>query len=318
MGRLGRIRSLRGMALGIAVSAVLCAAHTAVFALDVNATLDKQKAVIGEPVVYSLVISGQEGLQVQAPELRENIANFTIVDFDRREKKERSAYTIILDYTLKSYHTGEQEISPIILSYRRSADAPWLQTQTQALRLTVESVLEPEEAQRALRDIKGPVGVSRHQAWLAAVLALVIAAGAWFWWRRAVLCRAHARTDTPAQPIPAHQIAFAELDALRNKEYIRQGLIKQYFIEISGIVRRYLENRFSLHAPEMTTEEFLDQVRQRSVLAGEHKQLLKEFLEHSDLVKFARYAANSAECDAVFEAAMRFVRQTRQEDHDLS
>jgi len=83
--------------------------------------------------------------------------------------------------------------------------------------------------------------------------------------------------------------------------------------EISDIIRHYLENRFLLKAPEMTTEEFLFYVRDYSQLIKEHKTLLKEFLLTCDLVKFAKYVPLFEEMDAIFVSAKKLVDETKEE-----
>ena len=113
----------------------------------------------------------------------------------------------------------------------------------------------------------------------------------------------------------AHEIAYAQLEELKNKELVRKGKIKEYFVEVSGIIRHYLENRFNFKAPEMTTEEFLAYVRDNSAFVSEHKSLLKEFLVCCDMVKFAKYAPSQEEITAVFDSAKKFIDQTK---HELS
>ncbi|MHC5184367.1 MAG: hypothetical protein ACYSPI_08845, partial [Planctomycetota bacterium] len=73
---------------------------------------------------------------------------------------------------------------------------------------------------------------------------------------------------------------------------VEQGRIKEFYEKLSTCLRHYIENRFQLRAPEQTTEEFLEQLKTSDALRLEHKQQLQKFLEHSDLVKFARYEPN--------------------------
>ncbi len=85
-----------------------------------------------------------------------------------------------------------------------------------------------------------------------------------------------------------------------------------WYVRLSSIVRRYLEDRFALRAPELTTEEFL-RVAQRSVqLSAEHKALLTSFLADCDRVKFAGYEPGAEESKSVLEAARRFLLETRE------
>ena len=53
------------------------------------------------------------------------------------------------------------------------------------------------------------------------------------------------------------------LNRLRAQGLIEQGQFEDYYVQLSSIVRHYLEDRFHLRAPEMTTEEFLHDARHR-------------------------------------------------------
>jgi len=112
-------------------------------------------------------------------------------------------------------------------------------------------------------------------------------------------------------PRPAHEIAYEALYALKQKEYLKNREFNLYYIELSDIVRRYLENRFDLRAPQMSTEEFLNSVKNNKALSYEHKSLLRDFLFHCDLVKFAKYEPNEKEANLSFESAKKLIDQTR-------
>jgi hypothetical protein len=164
-------------------------------------------------------------------------------------------------------------------------------------------------SEQALRDIKGPLSLSyRVNVFLLLGIALLLATAAivfiFFRRKKAPVAAAPAR--------PAHLIAFEQLDVLKYKDLIGQGKIKEYYSEISDIIRHYLENRFALKAPEMTTEEFLSYVRDYGRLVPEHKLLLKEFLSACDLVKFAKYAPSLGETGTIFTAAYNVVDQTKE------
>ena len=107
----------------------------------------------------------------------------------------------------------------------------------------------------------------------------------------------------------AHETAYEALEALRAKG---SGNIKEYFFELSCIIRRYIEDRFSMRAPEMTTEEFFAALKESGILSGTHKNLLKEFLTLCDIVKFARYGPTRDEIEESFNAAKVFVDETKE------
>ncbi len=114
----------------------------------------------------------------------------------------------------------------------------------------------------------------------------------------------------------AHEIAYKALEDLKESGLLKNGLVKEYFFRLSFIVRQYLENQFKLRAPEMTTEEFLIATsnvgaNNYSPLHQQIKDLLKDFLEKSDMVKFAKYSPTADEILGAFSAAKRLVDETK-------
>jgi hypothetical protein len=112
-------------------------------------------------------------------------------------------------------------------------------------------------------------------------------------------------------PRPAHELAFEELDRLRAQNLVQAGELEKYYVGLSSIVRRYLENGFRLRAPEMTSEEFLAAAAEDPRLVAAHRRLLGEFLSQADLVKFARVIPTLRDSETAYEAARRFVDETR-------
>ncbi len=162
-----------------------------------------------------------------------------------------------------------------------------------------------------IRDIKPPVNFAGDNLLFiiigALILLLALIALAVFLKKR--LKKGPKKEPLPAKP--AHQIAYEALQALKAKNLPAKGEIKQYYIELSNIVRHYLENRFRLRAPEMTTEEFLYSLQESDSLSGAQKNLLKQFLGHCDLVKFARYGPTQKEIENSFNAAEKLVEETK-------
>jgi hypothetical protein len=111
-------------------------------------------------------------------------------------------------------------------------------------------------------------------------------------------------------PLPAHETALNELRMLLGKGWIESENSEPFYIELSSIVRRYLENRFGLRAPERTTEEFIREAVTSRLLSSDHQILTSEFLEQCDLVKFARHRPQRGDMQNGYNAAERLVRET--------
>ena len=116
---------------------------------------------------------------------------------------------------------------------------------------------------------------------------------------------AHAHADALAK---AHANALAELERLF--ALIDSEQSRPYAIESSAIIRRYIEVRFDLAAPKRSTEEFLSEAQHSPKLASEYQELLADFLQCCDLLKFARTFADRGELTRLHETAICFVKET--------
>jgi len=107
----------------------------------------------------------------------------------------------------------------------------------------------------------------------------------------------------------AHLIALEELEQLKKEKLWQQGLIKDYYSRLSGIVRTYIENRFDIPSVESTTYETMQLFRKKPV-PKQTLELLQELLELSDLVKFAKAKPLPSEHDHSMNLAEAFVKNT--------
>ena len=168
----------------------------------------------------------------------------------------------------------------------------WSKIDTDPLELTVVSVLSANDTP-ALEAIKGPVSVPNPTpwGWYAFWLIVVVGAlGAFYYYRFVRVVPG----PPPAPPVPPHKRALDALEALRREKLVEQGLYKEYYIRVSDILRGFVEDQFGFPASERTTEEFLQGLQHSAVLGLQEQLLLKEFLRHCDLVKFAKSDTEAA------------------------
>ena len=137
---------------------------------------------------------------------------------------------------------------------------------------------------------------------LAAAL-LIAAIIAWLLWRYWEKRRAQL---PPVPVIPAHVRAKQRLE----EALALIGQPREFCIAVSDTIRGYLEERFSFHAPERTTEEFLYELRETNLLTPDQKDGLGEFLKQCDLVKFAKYEPREPELRDLHGSALRLVEET--------
>jgi len=110
----------------------------------------------------------------------------------------------------------------------------------------------------------------------------------------------------------AYELALEKLE--RARALIREDNPMPYAVLVSETIRSYLGQRFQSPSTRRTTEEFLRQMESdRTTPLAEHRDLLREFLQSCDLVKFARYQPRLAELEHVQKRACDFVLATRPE-----
>lgn len=118
----------------------------------------------------------------------------------------------------------------------------------------------------------------------------------------------------PAPEEPAHIIAMRELARLREEELWQKGEVKEYYSRLSDIIRRYIDNRYGISSPELTTDETVRMLQRAAVTTPDQMTLVKDLLLLSDMVKFAKYLPQSEIHERSYDDAVRFVEMTREPD----
>ncbi|MBU4304719.1 MAG: BatD family protein [Candidatus Omnitrophica bacterium] len=282
----------------------------------IKAEIDARELNIGDPFHYILTVQGPQDMQIEPHgEKGEAFGKFFIKDYERKDRTDKRNRTrkIILRYALAAFETGELTIPAYTLVCRIPGQAKKEEIKSDSVKVTVKSVIV-EKTDQNNPDIKPLkpkiVRWQNYLLWLLVAAAVVPAA-----FLLIKRLRQKAR-PAAAPPLPAHVIAYQELERLQKEGLIARGLIEEYFEKLSGCIRRYLENRFHLRAPWMSTEEFLEAAKRSPLLSAPQKQLLKSFLTLCDLVKFARYSSSPVEADESFNAAKDFVGQTKEPEEE--
>ena len=161
-----------------------------------------------------------------------------------------------------------------------------------------------------IKDVKPPVGL--FDPWPLLVLLIVLIAAAVCVYLFLRFKKAPSKPAEPLLPLlPSWEIAYQQLEALRRDNLPDKGLFKEFFTRVADITRRCMENRFDIHAPHMTTEEFLYSLGVIGHLNESQKAALKDFLASCDMVKFAKYAPTINEALKNFDCAQKLIGETK-------
>ena len=279
--------------------------------IKVTAQLDRNVITIGDKIKYELIVEAQPDVEYSFPEFGTSLGGLAVKDFGHTPERRERDGTVLASrwYVLDTYVTGTYEIPPAPFRYKLEGQDTEQTIYAPQLSVLVESLLEKEVDATDIRDIKGPVELPADRTKIYIAVGSVLAAVMVGLVTIFLLKRRRRRIEIESVEMP-WETALRQLDALRSFDPLKEGRIEEFYVSLSGIVRHYLERRFGLRAPEMTTEEFLDLMSRDGTLAGEHKQLMQEFLAHCDLVKFARYGPSRNEIEGAYGSASRLVKET--------
>lgn len=115
----------------------------------------------------------------------------------------------------------------------------------------------------------------------------------------------------PEPALPPYEQAIKELEEIKQQKLWQQGRSKEYYTLITDTLRRYIVGRFGLNAMEMTSGEILDIIRKEQEAAPVFESL-KQIMQLSDFVKFAKMNPLPDENDMSMSNAYRFIAQTKE------
>ena len=280
--------------------------------IEVNSAVDTSVITIGDRIKYTLTIRHKLGMRVEQPGPGVTLGQFEIKDYKIYEPVKQDNYRLLkYDYVISVFDTGTFTIPPFPVAYFPTDSLSGYKIiESNPIKILVRSVIHDDK--RELRDIRPPIQIPYNYFFLFSMLAVVLllAVAGYFGFllykrrkEKGYLFRA------PAPPRPAHEVALEALEELLGRNLLAQGAYKQFYSEISEIVRRYIEGRYFIRALEETSYEILQDMKDQD-LTNELYQILGKFLNLADLVKFAKYVPDQQENENVVVQARRFVMET--------
>jgi hypothetical protein len=287
--------------------------------LTVHVRADKAKITIAETVTLELEAAIEPGYEVQMPKVDKVLESFGIVDWDNLGNKLDPNNRVVSTYRyrLEPFLSGTYSIPAFTFEFHdvNSPENKKYELTTEPIDIEVTSLLGEQRAELKIEDIEGVVDMPRPKSfawvWILGVIVLAAAIGLWLY------LRGKRVKELVRIFKPAHELAYERLRALVNEDLIGAGRIKEFYERISDILRHYIEHRFDLRAPERTTEEFLTELASTEVLPTADKQRLGEFLQHCDLVKFAKHNPTTQQIQETFDLAKDFIEKTKSDERKV-
>jgi len=274
----------------------------------VQISVSRQEMTVAEQTVLTLTVTAPEDSTLEFPAFGTTIGDFSVVrSLPLRQELTAKGLARSRSFTLAPFLSGNYLVPEMIfIGVQANGSIPPVQIIVPEIQIMVTSLLSGDNHE--LSNIAPVLEIPKDYFFirLAGGLALITVLAFAFYWIR---IRKPVETPPPP-PQPPHVLADRALDELLAENLAEQGRSKEFYERISHILRAYIENRFGLKAVEQTTEEFFHDLKTVSLFPSEQTLLLKKFLNHCDLVKFAEYQPGRNETENTILFCRNFIQET--------
>lgn len=260
----------------------------------VTSSVDSTSIKIGEQIQYKIEVETDTAAVVLFPE-GQTFAPMEMVEaspVDSIIKNDK--LNLIKKYALTQFDSGSYNIpiQTVVINKK-----PYL---LDSLRVKVASVVVDTTKQK-MYDIKPLVEVDRNYGgWWKYLLYILLGIGVvggllyWFVFRKRPLTQ-----EEKEALLPPYDRAMLELKKLDESKFLIQSEYKEYYSQLTNIVRSYLEEDVHITALESTTDELiakLELLKDSGNLNIDDDTIrqFKKVLQTADLVKFARSTPESS------------------------
>lgn len=106
----------------------------------------------------------------------------------------------------------------------------------------------------------------------------------------------------------ARKQAMALIDELKKRPHVDKEQMEAFYSDLTEAIRHFIEEKYQIRAPTLTTPEFLQEMAQHPAFGTEERNRFAQFLESADRVKFAGYQPSEKEYfDALNTAQMYLI-----------
>ncbi|WP_417557425.1 hypothetical protein [Mesoflavibacter zeaxanthinifaciens] len=257
---------------------------------QVTSSIDSTSIKIGEQITYKIEVETDTVNPVIFPEGQTFMPLEMIESYQPDTTKYDAKYKLIKKYGLTQFDSGKYVIpkQKIIIGGKTFA--------TDSMLVEVNDIVVDTTKQK-LYDVKPMIDVKKPSSnwwlWVLLTIALVATIGFlvyWFVWRKRPLTEEEKIAQLP--PYDRAKLALKQLDETK---YLERAEIKEYYSELTFIIRKYLDEKVYDKALESTTDQLIDRLNilqegNQIELSKDDIKNIEAILKRADLVKFAKSA----------------------------
>lgn len=250
----------------------------------VSIEIDTTKIRIGERINYQIIVENADK-GVVFPKLQlDSLGKVEVVEsFDIDTLKDK----LIKKYALTSFDSGQYVIP-------RQRIKIWTQEYLTDSVLVDVATVAVDTTKQQMYTIKAiqnePYTFDDFKNYLWWLLGALLLIGIILYF---VFRKKETKEELEAR-IPPYELALMRLGELDEKQLWQKNKIKQYYVELTDIIRNYIERELNIPALESTTNELMETIGDFNTssqlnIPKETIDKLNKLLQEADLVKFAKF-----------------------------
>ena len=303
------------MHLKLIVTSLFCViAALSLQGQEIQLAADTNQALIGERINVLLLIKADKSTTIDWPQITDNWQGLEVLAQSPKDTLEESgSFVYRQGFSLTAFDTGVYKIDSVALVFQRGNLSDSIYAYPMYLAFKTIKI----DSTNRYYDIKKPMDIE-YSYWREILTALAFIAlfllAVWWWYKN--------RKPVEQKPensvlVPAYITALNQLKELQASEAWLHMPLKSFYIELSTIMRRYLQGELAILAVETTTDEIIESLRSKTIEQA-LKTELQDLLQTSDLVKFAKVKPLLEEGERYLKIALEFVEKTKPSDTKLA
>ena len=301
---------------------LIIANNSLMASVSFNAKLDSATLLMGNQTIIHLEIlqdESQKGHILNEPKQSDTIIEIVRgVEFTKIVRNDTSIFgnniQINRDYLIQSFDSGLYTIPPF--KYVIGVDTFKSKPLTlKVLPVAIDSIYTSIHDYADLEDVESkwfdilPNWVIDYWGLILIIFVIILGIIAVIY-----ILKSKGKSIIPRKKvIPPYELAMIKLTKLKELRLCENGQEKEFYTQLTDILREYLTGRFNINAMEMTTTQIINSLKsnKESQVTNNNMELI---LEMADFVKFAKVRPLPDDNTKVYQAAIQFVTDTKPEE----
>jgi hypothetical protein len=278
-------------------SLILCLGLVLLPESQVSISTSDNTAAIGDRI--NVKIMAKTSTQIEKIALVTPRQNFEIISQEVLPRREFKDYLMFeINLSVSFFSTGNFTIGPFTVNLIRNQDIVESK-KTNSIKIVIKSVLN--EKDKDIKDLKNVISLKGNPYYVLKyvfIILAVLALGALLFW---VIKKRNQKKELPPISILSPLEEFeSNFRLLLEKKYVEQGEMKQFFIQLTMLIKHYLYREYGFNAQDLTSSETISCLKKKESRESIHQDMDYLF-NTSDLVKFAKFIPNSQDMKQVVQ-----------------